>query len=174
MGLYELGRLKCFNSHIRTHNSINKSNPKKILINVYGNNINSRTCKERDAVEYIMKNLSNNLLKKEFDVYSNTPFDSQHELPRTKRYEKSISEFLLDNDFACVISIMTGFAEVVMISNTNLITLMPPGMSRQRLANDCGRKETYLEINLDGDNDAIIERIEEHIKYIVESMVSNT
>lgn len=174
LGLYELGRLKCFNSHIRTYNSINKPNPKKILINVYGNNINSRTCKERDAVEYIMKNLSNNLLKKEFDVYSNTPFDSQHELPRTKRYEKSISEFLLDNDFACVISILTGFAEVVMISNTNLITLMPPGMSRQRLANDCGRKETYLEINLDGDNDAIIERIEEHIKYIVESMVSNT
>ncbi len=98
--------------------------PRSILLNPYGNSIEVRDEREKTNSYEIMNGLANKFLRRGYQVYTNTPFPKQKELPGTKRYEGDIPDLINQAaSFDLVVTVFTGFMEVVMSTSCNLVVL---------------------------------------------------
>ncbi len=123
--------------------------PRSVLLNPYGNSMGVRSEAEKNNTYETMRGLARRFLKRRYDVYTNTPFPEQKELPGTKRYEGDI--VALANSavsFDLVVTVFTGFMEVVMYTDCNLVVLnYSDTNSRMSMAKSLHRKN-YWEFNV--------------------------
>ena len=137
--------------------------PRSILLNPYGNSIEVRSEDEKKNTMGVMLGLAERLLGRGYEVYTNTPFPEQEELPGTKRYEGDIVTFMnAASGFDLVVTVFTGFMEVAMYADCNLVVLRySDDNSRRYMAKGLGRRN-YWEYNvLDEEPEALASRIME-------------
>ncbi len=143
--------------------------PRTILLNPYGNTMNSRTDEEKQKAFDIMFELSRRFLKKGCVVYTNTPFQDQMEVPGTRRYEADMVSFTKSaQSFDLVVSVFTGFMEAVLHTDTNLVVLtFNKQITRKTMAVKFGRTN-YREVNiLENDTKAVVTRVMRIFKKVV-------
>ncbi|MBR4225468.1 MAG: hypothetical protein IKR86_01535 [Candidatus Methanomethylophilaceae archaeon] len=137
--------------------------PSAVLLNPYGNSIEFRSEEERRNAMEVMTGLSRELLKRGCAVYTNTPFPEQEELPGTKRFEGDIIALLNGiSGFDLVVTVFTGFMEVVMYTECNLVVLRYSDKNtRKKMARMLGRSN-YWEFNvLTTPPDALVSQVSE-------------
>ena len=122
--------------------------PRSVLLNPYGNSIEARSEAEKKNTFEIMLRLSRLFLDEGYAVYTNTPFIEQKELTGTKRFEGDILTLIKGiSAFDLVVSVHTGFMEVVMYTDCNLVVLCFSGRNnRKRMAKSLGH-DNYWEID---------------------------
>ncbi|MBR6204340.1 MAG: hypothetical protein IKQ60_04695 [Candidatus Methanomethylophilaceae archaeon] len=123
--------------------------PRSVLLNPYGNSIELRSEAEKQNTKDVMDGLSRLFLERGYDVYTNTPFPSQEEIPGTKRFEGDIVSLVNGaSGFDLIVTVFTGFMEVVMYTDCNLVVLTYSNAnSRSNMAEGLGRNN-YWEFNV--------------------------
>ena len=135
---------------------------KRILLNPYGNNIRNRDEVERKKTSELFKLLAIILKDDGHSVFTNTPFLDQKEIPGTTRYEKTIADFIQDSTtFDFMVSVFTGFMEVAMLTDINLIVLVPGNNVRTNFSKLCCHNN-YWEYDIMSDD----------IQHILEEIVN--
>ncbi len=134
--------------------------PRSVLLNPYGNWIRSKVDDVYGKMISVFTDTAVELKKRGYNVYTNV-MPGQMEIDGTSRYDATIREFIGDSrNFDYVISTVTGFVEVSLLTDSGIIVINPTSFDFSRFVDD-NDHERYWEVKCDnsfnGINDKIVE-----------------